>query len=92
MKIPTTLKIGATQFEVRVVDSWAGSDSADGETLMTKKEGNVIFISSQLSKERAEWVLIHEALHAMNTTIDHVALDSLSNQLYQFLRDNRLLA
>ncbi len=55
-----------------------------------------ITIDSDTSQSYKESSLIHEALHAMNTTMDgdeigHIFLDSLAEQIYQFLSDNDLL-
>lgn len=55
-----------------------------------------ITIDSETSQCYKESSLIHEAFHAMNTTMDgneigHIFLDSLAEQMYQFLSDNNLL-
>jgi hypothetical protein len=35
--------------------------------------------------------LIHEAMHFMNSSLNHALLDSLAEQIYQVLADNKLL-
>lgn len=92
MKIPGTVKIGGTKFKVIIADEWKGRDGYDGECVIEKKRGNVIYIGADLSKEAQEITFIHEALHAMNSTMDHEFLDSLAEQMYQFLSDNKFLA
>lgn len=91
MKIPSKLKIGGITYQVRLATDWFESDGSDGETFYDKRNGNVIYINSELSKEAQEIALIHEALHCINSTMDHEFLDSLSEQLYQLLSDNKLL-
>lgn len=91
MKIPKTIKIGGIVYKVIITDYWHDRGGADGEQFNTKKQGNVIYIGKDLSKEAQEVTFIHEAIHAMNTTMNHEFLDSLSEQIYQFLVDNNLL-
>lgn len=91
MIIPSKLKIGAIEFKVLVAEDWPGRYGADGECVYDKKRGNLIYIGDDLSEQAKEITLIHEALHAMNSTVDHEFLDSLAEQLYQFLYDNKLL-
>lgn len=90
MKIPDKLLIGGTTFEVRVVDSWPDGSDADGECFFDQKTGNVLFIKKNLSDDAKGITLIHESLHAMNSTINHEFLDSLAQQLYAFLKLNKL--
>lgn len=57
----------------------------------------VIFISNAIRIQTIkESALIHEMLHACNSTfgqegLEHGILDSLAEQLYQALKDNNLL-
>lgn len=91
MKIPKTLKIGGTKYKVILTKEWMGGEGLDGEVVRTKEKGNVIYLSSEQSKESLEVTLIHEAMHAMNNTINHTFLDSFSYQIHQFLKDNDFL-
>lgn len=91
MIIPSTVKIGAMVYKVIVAQDWPGRDACDGELLYDAKKGNLLYIGADLSQQAKEITFIHEALHAMNSTIDHEFLDSFSEQLYQFLYDNHLL-
>jgi hypothetical protein len=87
MKIPKKVKIGAhivTIREVEMIDDVACS----GDTQFVSGE---IRINKDLSQSRKESTLIHEAMHHINTTIDHELLDSLSEQIYSFLKENNLL-
>lgn len=52
---------------------------------------NIIYLSTKLKKDQKESVLIHEILHFLNTTIGHATHDSLSEQIYQVLKDNKML-
>lgn len=87
MKIPKQLKIGAHTYKVEVTDS--GLDLGDYGELDI--ETNTIKISSKLPQTNKESTLIHEIMHAINTTLDHELLDSLAEQVYQVLKDNKLL-
>ena len=91
MKIPTKVKIGGVIYKVNIEDDWLGRDGADGQCFYDGPHGNAIFIGKDLSKEAREATFIHEALHAMNSTINHEFLDSFAEQIYAFLVDNNLL-
>lgn len=88
MKIPRKVKIGGITYQVHIKEDWLGRGEADGQRFYDKEMGNSIYIASHLSREAKEVTFIHEALHCMNTTMNHEFLDSLGEQLYQFLRDN----
>lgn len=94
MKIPKQVKIGGFIFEVHILSEWPGRTVGghDGEIFKTKEEGHRIYIGAELTEQAQEATLIHEMLHAMNTTMDHEFLDSLAEQIYQALHDNKLLA
>lgn len=86
-KLPTKLKIGAHTVTVTVK-----AMENCGEWDETKSE---ISIGSHLPKERMESTLIHEIIHVFNTTLSetregHILQDSLAEQLYQVLKDNKL--
>ena len=91
MKIPHEVKIGGIVYSVHIAEDWLGRGDADGQKFYDEEMGNSIYIASHLSQEAKEVTFIHEALHCMNTTIGHEFLDSLAEQLYQFLKDNELL-
>ena len=88
MNIPKRLKIGGITYKVIEAEDWLERNDADG---MLDARTNTIYIHTKLSPEFKNITLIHEALHCMNSTIDHIALDSLAEQLYQVLHDNKLL-
>ena len=93
MKIPKKLKIGGHTYEVRLVD--------DGEALFLDGEGaisrdtHIIEINSRYPQSEKEATLLHEIFHALNATFDegtnHMLVESLSQQLYQVLKDNKML-
>lgn len=91
MEIPKKAKIGGITYKVVVADNWLGSGYDDGETCWRKPRGNTIYVNSELTDEAKSIVFLHEALHAMNSTMNHEFLDSLAQQLYAFLSDNNLL-
>ena len=86
--LPRTLKIGAHQVDVQVVDSWPEGDlDMLGQAF---PERGVIYVRAGLPETQAFRVLIHEAMHFMNGTMSHELLDSLAEQIAQFLLDNKL--
>lgn len=87
MKIPKQLKIGGHIYKVILTPDGFG-DSPCATTDYNKGE---IKINSALLPSEMEQSVIHEAMHVMNKTIYHPLLDSLSEQFYQFLKDNNLL-
>ena len=91
MIIPNSVKVGGIRYNVIVSDDWSDRDGADGETFYDLEHGNCIYIFSGLSQEAKEVTLIHEAMHCMNTVMNHEFLDSMAEQMYQFLVDNDLL-
>ncbi len=91
MRIPKQVKIGGHIIKVTQRDL---GNNLDGQ-MDTK--GNYIEIHKDLSQSQKEVTLIHEALHHMNTTWaetreGHTVLESIAQQIYQFLSDNHLLA
>lgn len=91
MKLPSRVKIGGSVYALKYVNEWKGGDNLDGELIQSKKKGNIMYISNDLSDD-ATWVtLLHEGMHGMNSTMNHEFLCSLSHQMYQFLKDNNFL-
>ncbi len=87
--IPKTLKIGGHIVKVVYHDSEDMMGESD-----TRK--NQISIDKQLPYSQKISTLLHEALHMMNSTLGssphgHDFLDSLAEQLFQFLSDNKML-
>lgn len=90
MKIPKTLKIGGHKIKV---DCSKVHPDADGMWIIAEDK---IMISKDLPQTHKEATLIHEIFHVMNSTIGvskvgHSLLDSLSEQFYQVLHDNKML-
>lgn len=56
---------------------------------------NTIKIAKDLSQSQKEVTLLHEILHGLNQNfhegIPHMLLESLAQQLYQVLSDNKML-
>lgn len=89
MRLPPTLKIGPHLYTVRIADHWKDiAPNTQGETFYESCE---IYIKTGLPETEAFSTLMHEAMHVMNRTLDHTLLDSLSEQISQFLIDNQLL-
>lgn len=88
MIIPNKLKIGGHIVKI-VFDE---IDSAG----ISYIEDNKIVICKKMERSQQENALIHEIFHFLNTVLDadtigHSLLDSLSNQFYQVLKDNKML-
>lgn len=83
------LKVGGHQFTVLYVpDSKLGDGDSCG---MCDRDTNTIYINSNLAKSQQEVTLLHELFHAMNWELSEEMLESLSQQIYQVLNDNRNL-
>lgn len=87
MKIPKKLKIGGHDIQVRLIE-FGDADGLCGNTAYSKGE---ITINKELPQSQREATLIHEIFHVLNTTMSHDLIDSLSEQLYQVLKENDLL-
>ena len=89
MKIPKKLKIGGHIFKI---DCSKELKDMDGECA---RDENTLRICKTLPQNQKEVTLIHEIFHALNASFDegnyHMILDSLSEQFYQVLVDNKLL-
>jgi hypothetical protein len=85
MKIPSTIKIGAHR--VKIVLGQVNDD----ECANYDRDSGVITICENLPQTQKEVAFIHEIFHVMNSVLDHTLLDSLSEQIYQVLKDNNLL-
>lgn len=88
-KLPKKLKIGGHVFSI---DESKELESSHGQTVYSK---NLIEIDSILVQDQKEAVLLHEIFHCMNVCfhekeLGHMLLASLSEQLYQVLKDNKL--
>lgn len=89
IKIPKTLKIGGHIVKVIYHDN----ENLMGESDTRK---NSISLDKKLPYSQKISTLIHEGFHMMNSTFGssqtgHALLDSLSEQMFQFLSDNKLL-
>ncbi len=90
MHIPKQLKIGGHNIKVEICDL---PSDRDGDFSSTT---NTIRLEKKMTKSRQEATLIHEVFHVLNavlgeTHLGHMLLDSLSEQFYQVLSDNKLL-
>lgn len=89
MNLPSKLKIGGHKYRIIVAQTWGTFEPGDcGET---DYNNGIIYINSDLQQTEQEAALLHEIFHVLNKTINHEFLDSLSEQLYQVLKDNKLL-
>jgi len=88
MRIPKQLKIGGHLFKVSIKNEWGNSDNDKG---VTNWDTGEITLSGGMTPTQIESTLFHEIFHALNGEIDHSLVESLSQQIYQVLKDNKLL-
>lgn len=88
MSLPSKLKIGGHTFSV--IREEAGKLVAESNDGLLDTKTNTIYVNKSISQSQAEVTLIHEALHAMNSELNHTVLESLAQQIYAFLKDNKL--
>lgn len=55
----------------------------------TDRGKNTITLDKTLPKDQLEATFIHEIFHTINNELDHALLDSLSEQWYAVLKDNK---
>ena len=89
MRIPRKLKIGGHIYKIKVLKKWENMDEGDfGET---DYEQGIIYINKSLTEGERGAAFFHEIFHVLNKTLNHTLLDSLSEQLFQVFKDNKLL-
>lgn len=88
MNFPKTIKVGAHTIKIVFCEL---PDGTDGEFTT---EDNTIKIDSRLAPSQKQVTLIHEIFHALNSQFDedpyHALMESLAQQWFQVLRDNKL--
>jgi hypothetical protein len=87
MHLPPELKIGAHDVKLVVASSWDKDTGNSGEW---DTDTSTIYIRAGMTDSLTFATLLHEAMHVMNATMSHELLDSLSEQMTQFLWDNDL--
>jgi len=89
MNWPKVLKIGCHEYKLVFASVWDGQGSQDlGETDYEKQ---TIHIKAGMAETTEFSTVIHEILHVINPQLDHVLLESLAEQLSQFLLENGLI-
>lgn len=88
MNLPDSVKIGAHDIKIVVASHWKDGGDNYGEWVA---QDQTIYIREDLKESQLFSTLLHEAMHVMNSTIDHVVLDSLAEQISQFLWENGFL-
>lgn len=91
MKLPNKLKIGGHLYKVELVDS--KSTDINGGNLCARLNRNkgTIFINKEMIQSEQEVALFHEVFHVINNQFSEETTESLSQQIYQVLKDNNLL-
>lgn len=87
MKIPSKLKIGGHIIAVEVVKKTDNNNCGEWQPFE-----NRIQLDANQPQSQLEVTLLHEIIHAINISIeDHALVESLSQQLYQVMVDNKLV-
>jgi hypothetical protein len=87
MRIPKQLKIGGHRVRVRLTPDLDDSGQVD-------RDKNEILLRLDLARSQLEATLFHEIFHHLNSSLEdthHGLLDSLAEQVYQVLSDNKML-
>ncbi len=88
MKIPTKVKIGGHTYKIVFT-------TLENELGKCDYDKCIIYLEKNMEQSQKEATLIHEIFHALNSTMDdglgHMLLDSLSEQFYAVLKDNKLI-
>lgn len=83
------IKIGGHKFKVKVDKSLTPEEGSPAHILPWKNE---IHISPYMAKSGAEEALLHEVIEGINTRfqlkLNHPQITTLSESLYQVLKDN----
>ena len=88
MRIPNTVLIGAHKYQIKLVAPNELGKHDDGNV---NKEKGVIVLNKKLIRTEIEAAFIHEVLHVINNELSHETIESLAQQLYLFLTENKLL-
>ena len=92
MKIPSSVKIGAFNYDVNFVDGIMSDEHRFGELFPRKLEIN---IERTLNPQRYWGTFLHEVIEAINCEneleISHHVIEVLTNNLLGFLYDNKFL-
>jgi len=93
MKIPDKVKIGGKSYEIIIQN--LRKETASGEFSMLQPAVQRIWISNEMTQEQQEVSFFHEIIEAIKFDNDlestHQTLQTLTEQLYQVLKDNNLL-
>ena len=83
MNIPKKIKIGAIWYDVKrshLPDDWG----------CVTRGKQLITISDEITGEYRYVNLLHEIIHAINHEIDEKDVVTISNGLYQVLKENKI--
>lgn len=86
MNIPKSIKVGGHNIKIVLKDRWA--DDTSGEWMPDRNE---IWINKNLSGSQIWATIIHEVFHVMNSELDHALLESLAQQIFQIVSDNKII-
>ena len=91
MEIPESIKIAGLDWKVVLDEHMGAEDKCFGQMRPVRQE---IAIIAHAAEQRQEETLLHEIIEAIKDhcclELDHQTLSTLSAQLHQVLKDNRL--
>ena len=88
MKIPKKVKLGGHNYKVKFTVN-TGLNEENCADISRKTD--TIYINSSLTKSQQEVSFFHEVLHGINNELSEVTIDSLAEQLYAFLKNNKII-
>ena len=91
MKIPNKIKIGGHIFKVKIFSGKFSDDKAG----RVEGQKNMIYLNADYVQSKQESVLLHEVIHELDWLnglgLNEKQIDSLTEGLYQVLKDNKLI-
>ncbi len=88
MNIPNIIKIGATTYEVELLEHWPGKE--EGDFAEYDPRNNKIFLDNSLPHNQLELAFLHEIFHAINSELDEFQVDALAFAMHGILNENNL--
>ena len=89
MNIPKKITVCGQLIEVKFVKP---SELDDEESCgMLNRNKNIIYINENLCQTQKELTFIHELFHAINFELDETLVESLAQQWYSVLKENKMI-
>lgn len=90
MKIPKALKIGGHIYKIQF-HKMGETCEERGDMAKTNRMKGIIELAVPQMKTEIEANFLHEILHIINGELSEETVEGLAQQLYQVLKDNKLI-